>query len=104
VPSVDLCLWLQVLEYFDAHLVGLTATPSKQMFGFFNQNLVMEYNDEQAVAEQGGHHVIHDDGSLPKLPRGRGEFTMSPSTSPPRLLPWYTFSGRQAIAPILYMH
>jgi type I site-specific restriction endonuclease len=32
-----------VLEYFDAHLVGLTATPSKQTFGFFNQNLVMEY-------------------------------------------------------------
>ena len=62
--------------------VGLTAIPSKQMFGFFNQNLVMEYNHKQAVAEQGGHHVIHDDGSLPKLPWGRGEFTMSPSTSP----------------------
>jgi type I restriction enzyme R subunit len=36
-------LWRQVLEYFDAHLVGLTATPNKQTFGFFNQNLVMEY-------------------------------------------------------------
>jgi type I restriction enzyme R subunit len=44
-------LWRQVLEYFDAHLVGLTATPSKQTFGFFNQNLVMEYNHEQAVAD-----------------------------------------------------
>jgi type I restriction enzyme, R subunit len=40
-----------VLEYFDAHLIGLTATPSKQTFGFFNQNLVMEYNHEQAVAD-----------------------------------------------------
>jgi len=44
-------LWRQVLEYFDAYIVGLTATPSKQTFGFFNQNLVMEYNHEQAVAD-----------------------------------------------------
>ncbi len=44
-------LWRQVLEYFDASLIGLTATPSKQTFGFFNQNLVMEYNHEQAVAD-----------------------------------------------------
>ena len=28
-------LWAQVLEYFDAYLIGLTATPSKQTFGFF---------------------------------------------------------------------
>jgi len=45
-------LWRQVLEYFDAFLIGLTATPSQQTFGFFNQNLVMEYNHEQAVADQ----------------------------------------------------
>jgi hypothetical protein len=44
-------LWLQVLEYFDAYIVGLTATPSKQTFGFFNQNLVMEYDREQAVVD-----------------------------------------------------
>jgi len=44
-------LWRQVLEYFDAFLIGLTATPSKQTFGFFNQNLVMEYLHERAVAE-----------------------------------------------------
>jgi type I restriction enzyme R subunit len=44
-------LWRQVLEYFDASLVGLTATPSKQTLGFFHQNLVMEYNFEQAVAD-----------------------------------------------------
>ena len=36
-------LWRQVLEYFDAFLIGLTATPAKHTFGFFNQNLVMEY-------------------------------------------------------------
>ncbi len=44
-------LWRQVLEYFDAFLIGLTATPSKQTFGFFNQNLAMEYNHQQAVAD-----------------------------------------------------
>ncbi|MGB5099593.1 MAG: type I restriction-modification enzyme R subunit C-terminal domain-containing protein [Methanothrix sp.] len=44
-------LWRQVLEYFDAFLVGMTATPSKQTLGFFNQNLVMEYNHERAVAD-----------------------------------------------------
>ncbi len=45
-------LWRQVLEYFDASLIGLTATPSKQTLGFFKQNLVMEYNHEQAVADR----------------------------------------------------
>ena len=44
-------VWRQVLEYFDAHLIGLTATPSKQTFGFFNGNLVMEYPRERAVAD-----------------------------------------------------
>lgn len=44
-------LWRQVLEYFDAYLIGMTATPSKQTLGFFNQNLVMEYSHEQAVAD-----------------------------------------------------
>ncbi len=51
-------LWRQVLEYFDAHLIGLTATPNKQTFGFFNQNLVMEYGHEQAVAD--GVNVNYD--------------------------------------------
>lgn len=44
-------LWRQVVEYFDAFLIGLTATPSKQTFGFFNRNLVMEYDHERAVAD-----------------------------------------------------
>jgi type I restriction enzyme R subunit len=44
-------LWRQVLEYFDAFIIGLTATPSKQTIGFFNQNLVTEYNHERAVAD-----------------------------------------------------
>lgn len=44
-------LWRQVVEYFDAFLIGLTATPSKQTFGFFNKNLVMEYDHVRAVAD-----------------------------------------------------
>ena len=44
-------LWRQVLEYFDAHLIGLTATPAKHTYGFFNQNVVMEYPHAQAVAD-----------------------------------------------------
>lgn len=44
-------LWRQVVEYFDAFLVGLTATPSKQTLGFFNRNLVMEYDHARAVAD-----------------------------------------------------
>jgi len=44
-------LWRGVLEYFDAFIVGLTATPGKQTFGFFNRNLVMEYGHDRAVAD-----------------------------------------------------
>lgn len=51
-------LWRGVLEYFDAYIIGLTATPSKQTFAFFNQNLVMEYNHERAVAD--GVNVNYD--------------------------------------------
>jgi len=57
VVIVDEChrsiygLWRQVLDYFDAFTIGLTATPNKQAFGFFNQNLVMEYGHDQAVVD-----------------------------------------------------
>jgi len=44
-------LWRQVLEYYDAFLIGLTATPDKRTFGFFNENIVSEYSHEQAVAD-----------------------------------------------------
>ena len=43
--------WRPVLEYFDGFIVGLTATPSKQTLGYFNQNLVTEYSHERAVAD-----------------------------------------------------
>ena len=45
-------VWRQVLDYFDAFLIGLTATPGKQTLSFFLQNLVMEYGHEQAVADR----------------------------------------------------
>ncbi|WP_329271331.1 type I restriction endonuclease subunit R [Streptomyces sp. NBC_01451] len=44
-------LWRGVLEYFDAHLVGLTATPTRQTKGFFDNNQVSQYTYEQAVAD-----------------------------------------------------
>ncbi len=44
-------VWKQVLEYFDAFLIGLTATPDVRTYGFFNQNVVSEYSHEEAVAD-----------------------------------------------------
>src|SRR5665811_228328 len=44
-------LWRQVIEYFDAYLVGLTATPDNRTYGFFNKNVVSEYSHEKAVAD-----------------------------------------------------
>ena len=44
-------LWRQVLEYFDAFLVGLTATPAPQTIAYFHQNRVAEYGHERAVAD-----------------------------------------------------
>lgn len=44
-------VWKQVLEYFDAFMIGLTATPDKRTFAFFNQNVVSEYSREQAIID-----------------------------------------------------
>jgi type I restriction enzyme R subunit len=44
-------IWKQVLDYFDAFLVGLTATPDARTYGFFDQNVVSEYTHEDAVAD-----------------------------------------------------
>lgn len=51
-------LWKQVLDYYDAFLVGLTATPDKRTFGFFNENVVSEYTYEESVAD--GVNVPYD--------------------------------------------
>ena len=44
-------VWRGVLDYFDAHIVGLTATPGKQTFAFFRQNLVSQYTYTESVAD-----------------------------------------------------
>jgi type I restriction enzyme, R subunit len=44
-------LWRQVIEYFDAYLIGLTATPDNRTYGFFRKNVVSEYSHEKAVAD-----------------------------------------------------
>lgn len=44
-------VWQQVLDYFDAFLIGLTATPDNRTFAFFNQNIVSEYTHEEAVID-----------------------------------------------------
>lgn len=45
-------LWRQVIEYFDAYLIGLTATPDNRTYGFFQKNVVSEYTHEKAVADK----------------------------------------------------
>jgi type I restriction enzyme R subunit len=51
-------LWRQVLDYYDAFLIGLTATPDKRTFGFFNENVVSEYTFEESVTD--GVNVPYD--------------------------------------------
>jgi type I restriction enzyme R subunit len=51
-------LWKQVLDYFDAFLIGLTATPDKRTFGFFNENVVSQYTYEESVTD--GVNVSYD--------------------------------------------
>ncbi len=68
-------LWRQVLDYFDSFLIGLTATPTLQTIGFFDKNLVMEYNHAQAVAD--GVNVDFDTYRI------RTEVTEQGATIPP---------------------
>ena len=44
-------VWKQVLEYFDSFIIGLTATPDKRTFAFFDENVVSEYPREQAIVD-----------------------------------------------------
>ena len=44
-------LWKQVLDYFDAFQIGLSATPDNRTFGYFNQNLVCDYGYRKAVED-----------------------------------------------------
>lgn len=51
-------LWKQVLDYYDAFLIGLTATPDNRTYGFFKKNVVSEYPYEDSVAD--GVNVPYD--------------------------------------------
>lgn len=44
--------WQQVLEYFDAFTIGLTATPSVYTLGYFNKNVVSEYPLERSIIDK----------------------------------------------------
>ena len=44
-------IWQQVLDYFDAFQIGLTATPDKRTFAYFKENVVSEYTHEEAVLD-----------------------------------------------------
>jgi type I restriction enzyme R subunit len=45
-------LWKQVLDYFDAFMIGLTATPDKRTFAFFHENVVSEYTHKQSITDK----------------------------------------------------
>jgi type I restriction enzyme R subunit len=72
-------LWRGVLEYFDAHLVGLTATPTLQTLGFFGRNLVSEYTYPQAVAD--GVNVDFDIVRMRSDLREKGAATIESGTT-----------------------
>ena len=54
-------IWRQVIEYFDAFLIGLTATPDARTYAFFRKNVVSEYSHDRAVADgvNVGNEVYH---------------------------------------------
>ena len=44
--------WRAVLDYFsDAHVLGLTATPTPEAYAFFNNNIVEEYTYDDSVVD-----------------------------------------------------
>jgi type I restriction enzyme, R subunit len=48
-----------VLDYFDAFVIGLTATPSRHTLGYFNQNLVAEFPYGRTCADLGQQEARH---------------------------------------------
>ncbi len=63
-------LWMQVLDYFDAFQVGLTATPDARTIAYFRQNMVSEYSHEMAVAD--GVNVGYDVYLIDTIITGKG--------------------------------
>ncbi|MGH3772658.1 MAG: DEAD/DEAH box helicase family protein, partial [Pseudonocardiaceae bacterium] len=78
--------WRAVLEYFDAHLIGLTATPVAQTFGFFHENLVSQYTSRQAVADG-----VNVDFEIMRISTQAGEHGGSiPANTPVRIIDLHT--------------
>lgn len=76
--------WRQVLDYFDAHIIGLTATPSVHTLGYFNSNIVAEYPYERSVADGVGAHQVIERSSSTTLPiLNKGDFSLVPVPLPP---------------------
>jgi type I restriction enzyme R subunit len=65
-------LWRQVLEYFDAHLIGLTATPAKQTFGLSARHLFGGRRRDEHFNESGIPRLVFERASL-YLPYGQEE-------------------------------
>src|SRR5690606_34799224 len=49
---------IEQFDFFDAFLIGLTATPDKRTVGFFNENVVSQYTYEESVTD--GVNVPYD--------------------------------------------
>ncbi len=63
--------WREVLEYFDAVKIGLTATPASHTMGFF-EKLIFRYEYERAVEE--GYLVDYDRVAIHSAVRLKGIF------------------------------
>ena len=61
-------VWSQVLSYFDSFIIGLTATPDKRTFAFFDENVVSEYPREQAIIDNVnvGEDIFHIETEITK--------------------------------------
>ena len=44
-------VWSQVLKYFDAFQIGLTATPDTRTLAYFRENIVSEYTHDEAIRD-----------------------------------------------------
>ena len=96
--------WKQVLDYFDSFLIGLTATPSKHTIGFFDNNQVMTYAHERAVADgvNVGYHVYQirtkittEGGTIPAGEMIEKRDRMTRKKRYETLDDEYTFTGKQ---------
>ena len=61
-------VWSQVLEYFDAFQIGLTATPDARTVAYFNNNVVSHYTHDDAVTDNVnvGEDTFHIDTEITK--------------------------------------